>query len=310
MNIFKKQSRIERERSQKTVVGKIKFFLREYTSWLFLIPSLILFIVFRWQPLITGVYMSFFETKGYKIQKFIGLQNYIDVMSNSSFQQTLFNTFTYVFWSLIIGFLFPLIVAIIINEIVHIKGFFKLSVYMPNMIPMVAAALLWYFIYDPSPGGLLNTIITRLGFSPSQWLQNPSLTILLIIVMATWKGFGGAAIIYLASLQGVNEQLYEAASIDGAGIWQRMRNITIPQIAPIIGIMLIRQVIGVFQMFQQPLVMTDGGPNSASMTLMLQSYFYAFRYFQVDKSLAIGVITFMILMVLTAIYFKINRSTG
>ena len=150
-------------------------------------------------------------------------------------------------------------------------------------------------------------LFTKLGIAPSQWLQNPSMTIPLIVLTITWRSFGGTTILYVASLQGVNHELYEASTIDGAGIWKRITNITIPQIFPIISILLILQIIGVFQVFAEPLTMTDGGPNNASMSLMLQSYFEAFRYFETGKAQAVGGITFVILAVFTVIYFRINK---
>lgn len=123
----------------------------------------------------------------------------------------------------------------------------------------------------------------------------------------TWRGFGSTAIIYLASLQGVNNELYEAATLDGAGVLGRVRYITFPQISNIIGLMFIMQIIGVFQIMYEPLTMTDGGPNNASMSLMLQGYFYGFRYFEAGRSMAVSTITFFILVMLTAVYFKVNK---
>ncbi|MDI6619583.1 MAG: sugar ABC transporter permease [Clostridiales bacterium] len=278
------------------------------SSWLLIVPSLIFFIVFNWQPLVSGVVLSFFETKGYNAVKFIGLQNYRDVISDSIFRQTITNTFIYVGWSLIIGFLVPIIIAVIIDEMRHLKSFFRFSVYFPGMVPAVAAAMLWTYVFDPGQGGLLNMLFKHLGLANSQWLQNAHLTIPLIVITMTWRGFGGTSLIYMASLQGVNPELYEAASIDGAGIWSKIKNITIPSIMPVIKILLILQIMGVFRVMQEPLTMTEGGPNNASMTLMLSSYFYAFRYIQAGRSMAVCVITFIILLILTMIYFKFNKS--
>jgi multiple sugar transport system permease protein len=129
----------------------------------------------------------------------------------------------------------------------------------------------------------------------------------LIVLVMTWRGFGSTAIIYLASLQGVNHELYEAAALDGAGVWRKLRSITLPQIAPIVGILLILQIIGVFQVLYEPLTMTEGGPNNASMSLNLLSYQYAFRYFQAGHSLAVGGVTFVILAVITVVYYRLNK---
>lgn len=277
------------------------------SAWLLLIPSIFLFITIVWGPMISGIILSFFKMKGYDPIAFIGFNNYIEVLRDTGFIQTLINTFVYVFWSLLIGFVPPILIAIIINEMVHFKSFFKFAVYFPTMVPSVAGALLWYFMFQPGNAGILNLLLAKLGLPASQWLQNPHMTIPLIVTTMTWRGFGSTTILYIASLQGVNQELYESSMIDGANLWERLKNITIPQISGIILLMFVRQIIGVFQVMVEPMAMTDGGPSNASLSLNLQGYYYAFRYFRADKALALGVITFAMLMVLTVFYFKIKK---
>lgn len=282
-------------------------FKKDIGAWLIMLPGLLLFIAFVWEPLISGIILSFFNTKGYEADKFIAFQNYIDVLTDSVFIKSLLNSLQYTAWSLALGFALPIVIALIINEMVHFQSFFKVSVYFPTMVPGIVTAILWTIIFDPGANGLLNTIIGSFGMEPSQWLQDSNITILLIVISMTWKGAGGTAILYLASIQNVNQELYEAAKIDGAGVWQRVFKITLPQISNMIALCLVLQVIGVFQVMVEPLAMTDGGPNNASISLALQSYFYAFRYGQVGRSVAVSVITFLILMVLTVIHFKLSR---
>ena len=279
---------------------------KEAGAWLLLLPSLLLFAIFVWHPLISGLVLSFFETKGFDIIKFNGLQNYVDVVSDSAFKTTLANTAFYTLWSLVIGFLVPVTVAVIINEMVHLNAFFRFSVYFPAMVPGVVTAIMWNFMLDPGEQGLFNTLLAFFGLSPSVWLLNPRMTIPLIVATMTWRGFGSTAIIYLASLQGVNHELYEASTLDGAGVWARLRYVTFPHLSNILNLMLIMQIIGVFQVMYEPLTMTEGGPNNASASLMLQSYFYGFRYFQAGRSMAVGAITFMILVPLIIFYFRAN----
>lgn len=285
----------------------VRQMLRDWSSWVLILPTLFAFFFFSWQPLVKGIFLSFFKTEGYEAVSFIGLQNYRDVIQNSAFQQTLLNSFMYVLWSLIIGFVVPIIVAVLINELRHGKSFFRFAVFFPCMVPGIAASMLWMFLFEPGKGGILNMLLSAVGLPIQQWLQNPNMTIMLIIFTITWRNFGGTVLLYLASLQSINSDLYEAASLDGANVWRRFRSITLPQISGMIGLMLILQVSGVFQIFNEPLVMTEGGPNNASMTLMLQSYYYAFRSFQAGHSMALGVITFLILMVLTVVYFKMDK---
>lgn len=287
----------------------MKIIKQDGTAWLLMIPSLILFVFFVWQPLIEGVILSFFKTKGFDIVAFNGLGNYRDIFQDPAFIMALGNTFKYLFWSLLLGYFVPIIIALILNEIIHMSGLFRFAVYFPTIVPGIATALMWAFILEPGAGGILNMILGKMGLPMSQFLQNPSLTIPIIVITMTWKGFGATAIVYLASLQGINQELYEAAISDGAGIWKRIRHITIPQISGIFSLMFIMQVIGVFQVMYEPLAMTEGGPNNASISLMLQGYFYGFRYYETGKSMAVSTITFVILLVLTTLYFKIENKS-
>ncbi len=281
-----------------------------YSAWLMLLPGLLLLYFMVWRPVVVGAGLSLFELKGYEPVRFVGLENYKRVLSDTLFLKTLLNTVEYVLWSLVIGFLPPIVVAIMLNEMVHGKSFFKFAIYFPAIVPTVAAAMIWYFLYQPDPNGLLNLLLSKLHLPASQWLQNPHLTIPLIVVSMTWKGFGATMIMYLASLQGVNQELYEAAKIDGAGGLRRIWNITLPQIFPVVMLFFVRQIIAVFQIMIEPMTMTGGGPNNASVSLALQGYNYAFTFFQPANALALGFITFILLMGLTIVYFKLDRKFG
>ncbi|MDR1539562.1 MAG: sugar ABC transporter permease [Clostridiales bacterium] len=283
---------------------------RDLTSWILLGPAVVCFAVVLWQPLISGLTLSFFETKGYDAVRFVGFKNYESIVSNSEFAAALKNTFSYTSWSLVIGYFVPLITAIILNEMVHLKAFFKFACYFPTIIPSMATALLWYFMFNPGKNGVLNSLLGFAGLPASQWLQNQKLVIPLIVLTMTWRSFGGTMLIYLASLQSINQDIYEAASIDGAGFLAKIRNITLPHIAGTAGLMLIMQIIGVFQIFQEPMAMTGGGPNNASLSIMLSSYYYAFRYFDAGKSMAAGAIAFAILAILTIAYRLASARIG
>lgn len=282
-------------------------FRRELPAWLLFLPSLILLYLIIWRPVARGLALSFFELKGYTPVKFVGFDNFKYIFTDTLFLKTLANTLQYVLWSIVIGYFLPVVVAIMLNEVVHAKGLFKFSIYLPVMIPAVASAMIWYFLYQPGTGGLLNTILGKLGLPASQWLQNPKLTIPLIVITMTWKGFGQTAILYLASLQGVNQELYEASKIDGAGTFRQVWHVTLPQIRGIMMLMLIQQIMNVFQVMVEPLAMTGGGPDNGSLSLALQGYYYAFMYFKVDKSIALSVVTFLILIVFSIFYFKLQK---
>ncbi|MCK9478969.1 MAG: sugar ABC transporter permease [Firmicutes bacterium] len=282
-------------------------FTRNGKAWMIVLPSVLLFYFIMWRPIAEGVFLSFFKLENYQAAGFVGFQNYREVLSDTLFLGALKNTFGYVFWSLLISFLPPIIIAVALNEMVHLKGLFKFSIYFPVIVPTVAAALIWYFLYLPGDGGILNMLRHSIGLKNSEWLQNPILTIPLIITSMTWRGCGTSMVLYLAALQGVNQELYEASTIDGAGFFLKLRYITFPHLSPIILLLLVRQIVGIFQVMVEPMTMTGGGPNNASLSLNLQGYNYAFVYFQPERALALNVITFVILLGITVFYFRLDK---
>lgn len=293
--------------NRNSVIKTIKI---NWKQWLIILPSVLLFYFMVWRPIGVGTFLSFFKLQNYKPVEFTGLQNYKEVLFDTLFLQTLKNTVLYVLWSLIIGFLPPIILAVMLNEVVHCKSFFKFSIYLPVIVPSIAASLIWYFMYQAGEGGMLNMLIGKLGFAPSAWLQNQKMTIPLIIVSMTWRGCGSAMIMYLATLQGINQELYEAVRIDGGGLFRRLKTITLPHIMPVMLLLMIRQIIGVFQVMVEPMTMTGGGPDNASVSLSLQIYNYAFTYFQPERALALGVITFFLLIGITVFYFMADKKIG
>lgn len=293
--------------SQKKLYGKIK---RNFSGWILLVPTVFLLIFVTLRPLYMGIINSFYELKGFTPTEYVGLENYIQVIRDTKFVGTLWNTVKYVLWSLVIGLPLPFLCAIMLNEMVNGKNFIRISTYMPVVIPAVAVSLIWTNMYMEGPGGLLNMFIGLFGAEPRQWLMDRNLTIPLIIVSMTWNSFGTTILYYYAMLQSVNTELYDSARIDGAGILSRAKNIIMPHMLPLLVLMAIKQIIGVFQVIDQPLVMTGGGPNGASTSLALIGYQYAFQFSQAGKALAVNVITFILLVGLTFVYFKAEKKFG
>ncbi len=296
-----------RKESSKSGI-RLGIIKQEISAWILIVPTLIILFFWSVRPIFTGVLYSFFDMKGYELTNWIGLDNYKIILSDTMFVPTLINTIKYVVWSLLLGYIPPLFVALMLNEMVHGQGFFKVTIYFPVMVSAIATAMIWNYLYQPDANGLLNMLLAKVGVEPQVWLQNKNYTIPLIIVSSTWQGFGGTMVMYLAALQGINQELYEAAFIDGASYFRRIWNITLPSIKNILLLFGVRQMIGVFQIMAEPLAMTGGGPDGASMSLGLWSYSNAFVYFKPQLSLAIGVIMFVILMILTFFYFKLQNN--
>ena len=282
---------------------------RNISGWLILLPGLILFSFFVWEPLLESVRLSLYTARGVQLQEFVGLQNYIDVFKHPDFAPAVINTFKYTFWSLVIGFLMPIGMAALITETVHLKGTFRLGVYFPNIMPGLAMVLMWGYFFTPGKTGVLNILLDYVGIAPQVWLTNPKMTIPLIIVIMTWKSAGATALIYMASMGNISPQLYEAAAIDGARLWSRFRHITIPGIMGTIKMLLILQIIAVFQILYEPLVLTNGGPNNASISIMQVVYRYAFQNFNYPMAAAVSVMICAVLVLLTVLYFRVTRET-
>lgn len=281
---------------------------KDTVAWILIAPALIGFIVFNWQPFISSGNLAFFKTQGFEIKEFVGLKNFKDVLSDSSLSKAMINSCKYTFWSLVIGLPIPIILAIMINELVHCKGFLRFSVYFPAIIPGMVTAIMWKILLEPGADGFLNVVLSWFNIPPSQWLQNARITIPIITVVTTWSGFGPTTILYLADLQSVDLALYEAAAIDGAGFFKKLRHITLPHLSSLVRVMAIMQILGVFQSFEKPLAMTGGGPNEASTTVMMLTYNYMFSNGAMDKANALSVIVCLILIAGSIVYFKLTKA--
>ena len=279
-----------------------------FKSWLIMLPGLLLMTFFVWEPLLESIRMSLFKTKNIELVRFVGLKNFISVVGKDNFLQALTNTFAYTFWSLLIGYLLPIVLAMLIGETVRGRGFFRTAAYLPNMLPGLAVIILWSAFFSGGESGVLNILLGKLGIPTQTYLTRSNLVIPIIITIATWKGAGATALIYMAGMASVNPELYEAAAIDGATVWQRVRHILLPSIKKLSGTMLILQIISVFQIMYEPMVLTKGGPDNASLSLMQLMWQYAFGG-QMDygKASAVAVIVTLILLAMTLVYSYFNR---
>ncbi len=282
--------------------------LESAKAWLIMLPSLILMTFFVWEPLFESVRMSLYKTRNVELVRFIGLENYLSVMKKDDFLQALTNTFSYTFWSLLIGFLLPIVLAILIGETRRGKGFFRTVAYLPNMLPGLAVVILWSSFFSGGPTGVLNILLSTFGIPPQTYLTRADWVIPIIILIATWKGAGATALIYMASIAGISPELYEAATIDGANVGQRIFHILLPAIRKLTGTLLILQIISVFQIMYEPMVLTKGGPDNASLSLMQLMWQYAFGgSMNYGKASAVAVIVTIILLLMTAVYSYFNR---
>lgn len=280
---------------------------RDLGGWLIMLPGVILFAFFVWEPLLESVRLSLYKTQGIRTIEFVGLDNFRSVMVHPDFWPAVRNTFSYTLWSLVIGFFVPMVLAVAINEIVHGKSIFRVAMYLPNMVPGLATVFLWRYLFRSDASGGLNMLLGALGIAPQTYLTNARMVIPYIVMTMTWKGAGATALIYLAGLQSISPELYEAAIIDGANCRQRLWHITVPQIYNLARTLLILQIISVFQILYEPMVMTNGGPNNASVSLMQLVFRYAFQDFDYARASALSLMIAVVLIALTLVYNALNK---
>ncbi|XWX04835.1 sugar ABC transporter permease [Aggregatilineales bacterium SYSU G02658] len=309
------QQEISHEQPTQTL-GATKFFRRinwaqQLTAYLFLAPAILAFAVFAWWPILNSVVMSFQNVNLVDASQstWIGLRNYERMVADPTFVASWRNSFEFAVLSVLIGFFVPVIVAVLVNEMRMAKGFFRVVYFLPSVIPPLIALLVWRLIYSPLPGGLLNSAFGALGGSPQQWLQDTMLVKPSILIVMTWGAFGSTMLIYLATLQDLPVELYESAEIDGASPWDRLKHITIPYLQPTMLVLLIVQILGLVQIFIEPLVLTQGGPGQATMTPVFTLYRKGFLNGDFGLAAAWSVLLMIVLGIISVIYLRTTDIT-
>ncbi|EFM10059.1 binding-protein-dependent transport systems inner membrane component [Paenibacillus curdlanolyticus YK9] len=297
-----KQAAVARSATQ---TSKKKF---NWQMWglLFVLPEIVIFLLFLWIPIVKGIVYSFYDVDLANGNHFVGLQNYIDVIHSSEFLISIRNTLYFMFLCVVIGFWVPAVVAIAVSELRRFQGVARVAGYLPSVIPAIVLYGMWIWFYDPI--GPINTFLQWLGLEPVDFLSK-KMSMISIVIMETWQNFGGAVLIYIAAIVGIPRDLYEAAEIDGAGVWQRIRSITLPTMRPLLILMFLLQIINTSQSFQAQMAMTGGGPDNATLTYLLLMNREAFTYLHFGKATALGSMLFAVMVVLSFVYLKIqNRS--
>jgi multiple sugar transport system permease protein len=279
------------------------------SSILFALPLLIIFGVFSWWPILRSIVMSFQKTNLVGTPTWVGWKNFDYVLTDPDLPTAILNTLYFALLALIFGYPIPLVTAVLMSSVRRRKGLFSVLAYLPVVVPPVVAVLLWKFFYDGAADGVFNTILGYVGLGPYAWLSSPSLAMPSLVVEATWAAAGGTVIIYLAALLSVPDELYDAAEVDGAGIWRRVWHVSMPQLRGVLLITFILQIIGTVQVFLEPYLFTGGGPANATLTILLMIYDYAFGRSlggNYGAATALSVMLAAFLAVLSLVYFKLT----
>ncbi|MCA9909359.1 MAG: sugar ABC transporter permease, partial [Anaerolineae bacterium] len=250
-------------------------FPRQVTAYVFLLPALIAFALFAWYPIVSSIVMSFQKVSLTGPSTWVGLHNFELMLKDPATGIIWRNVAEYLFWSLALGFFVPVFIALLVREMRIGKGFFRIVYFLPTVVPAAVAVIIWRFIYDPD-AGVLNELLRQLGISRQLWLQDVTLAKPALVAVMTWNAFGTTALIYLASLQDISQELYEAAELDGANPLQRVLHIGLPHLYPIMSLMFLLQIIAVVQVFTEPFLLTFGGPGRETLTPAMHIYNRAF----------------------------------
>lgn len=276
-------------------------------AYAFLLPNLIGFLSFTLIPIIVAFYLSFLKWDFANPPVFIGIKNFSRLLRDEGFLISFWNTIYYTGVSVPMTIVISLFLAILIHQ--KLKGIkiFRTILFFPYISSMVAVAVVWNMLFHPTMGPI-NNFLHILGIShPPEWTSSVVWAMPAIILVGIWKQVGYYMIIYLAALQGIPEHLYEAATIDGATAWQKFRNVTLPMLTPATFFISILLIINSFKVFDQILIMTDGGPGRATNVLGFYLYNQAFLYFNFGYASAIAMILFLMVLVITLVQFKLEN---
>lgn len=281
-----------------------------FSGYMFLLPSLIAFVVLKIYPVLFAMLISFCKwdiISGYGSIRWAGLSNFAAMWGDRYFVSSMTNTLSYVLMvvpgQLILGLLF----AILIDKCVYFKRYFRTAFFMPYIANMVAVSVVWMAMFHPSQGPV-NAVLSAIGFhNPPQWLSSRDWALPTIAMMSIWTGMGYCIVVYMAALQGIPQELYESAKIDGANGLQSFFRITVPLLSPTTFFLMLIKIIGTFQVFGPVKLLTNGGPGRSTMVIVFEIYREAFQYYNIGYASALSLVLFGIIMLVTLIQMALQK---
>lgn len=277
------------------------------TAYGLLAGGVLCFALFSWYPIVRSFILSFEHTNFVGASHWVGWANFHRLITDPEFGEAWRNTLEFTGLALVIGFAVPFVLAVVLNELRHAKTLFRLLVYLPVMIPPVVTAILWKWFYDPG-NGLFNQVLHLLRLPTSSWTNSTSTALVSLVLVSTWANLGGTVLIYLAALQSIPSELYEAAELDGANILRRVWHVTMPQTRYVMLMLMLLQIVATMQVFTEPFIITGGGPQGSTITVLYLIYKYAFVYFDYGGACALSVLLFVFLGIFSAIYLRVTRN--
>lgn len=288
-------------------------FLNKQAPYVFIAPTLILLTLFSIVPILVALVISFTDMDlgglaNFDSIAFIGFDNYVEVLKDPVFLKAIFNTLFYVAIGVPLVILFSLVIALLINlGTSRIFKAFRVVYYLPSVTNIVAVAVVWSYLYNPALG-LFNYLLNSAGLPDVPWLTEPTIAKLSLILLALWKAIGLNMIIFIAALQGIPKTYYEAAQLDGAGTWQQVTRITIPMLRFAIFFVSITTMIGWLQFFEEPFVMTEGGPLDGTLSVALFIYQNGFKFNDFGYAAAGSFVLFVCIIAITLVQLRLQKN--
>jgi multiple sugar transport system permease protein len=282
---------------------------RNWDAYVFLAPGLLLFLIFTVFALAFALFMTFHEWNILEPETpFVGLDNYREALADQDFRQSVYNTLYFTGASVPLSMAAGLGVALLLNQPIRGRGLLRTLYFLPMVTPFVVVAIVWKWFYN-GDFGVFNFYLLKMHLvdEPVRWLADKDLAMPSVVVMSVWAGMGFSMVVYLAGLQAIPQELYDAAKVDGAGVWQRLRQVTIPMLRPTTLFLAVMGIIGSFQVFTQIFVMTKGGPVDRTTTMVFYIYEAAFKFYRMGYASTLAYALFVMLLVFSIIQLRLYK---
>jgi ABC-type sugar transport system permease subunit len=279
---------------------------RNLAPYLWVLPAVLLYAVFKLVPMVAGLYLALLQWDGIEPAKFVGLQNFRRMLEDEVILLALLNNAKYAVGTVIGKTVLALLLALLLNQALRGRAFFRTSLFMPVVMSFVVVGILWSWLYN-AQFGLVNSLLRGLGleFLILDWLGDPKVALWSLIVVDIWKWYGFHMVIFLAGLQTIPAELYEAARIDGASRLQQFWRITLPLLQPVMLVNVTLSLMGAFNVFDIPYVMTEGGPANSTMVMALHIYVRGFKFYRFGYAAAMSYVLFTLVTILAAIQMRL-----
>lgn len=296
----------------KTVTPKIRRRRNNLIAYSFIAPNFIGFAIFTLVPIVMAVVLSFMKWNGSGVQppRFVGLDNYAHLFRDRRFVEAFFNTIIYTAVTVPVTMIFALLLAVILNQKIFARNFFRTITFFPYVASLVAVAAVWNALFSPEKGPV-NEMLRALGIAnPPGWAVDPNWAMVTLIMFSVWKNMGYYMVMNLAGLQGISPDLYEAASLDGANSFQKFRYVTIPQLEATNFLVLVMLTIQCFKVYDIVLMITNAGPGTKTLVLVFHIYNVAFKQWDLGYAGAISMVLFLMVMIVTVLQFRGEKKTA